>query len=89
MEASIQEALLDQFQDLVTGRAVAAGAAGREGAPTSSAEKAAAELRPILAAFAAGAPPCAVYNIDGYIGTASRRCVRWAKGWCSLEGEGV
>ncbi|GAB4813688.1 hypothetical protein N2152v2_000734 [Parachlorella kessleri] len=58
VEASIQEAVLDQFQDLVTGRAVAAGACSREGGPTSSALKAAEELRPILAAFATGGGAC-------------------------------
>lgn len=77
VEASIQETLLDQFQDLVTSRAVAAGAVSKEGAPTSSAHKAAEELRPILAAFTTGA----AQPLDP--GTHKRaRCVARIAGMC-------
>lgn len=47
-----------RFAAANTCRAVAASAVSREGGATSSAQKAAEELRPVLAAFAAGGGAC-------------------------------
>lgn len=62
VETSLQELVLEQFQELLLARAAAAASTGRDGVPTSAARKAAAELLPLLAALGAG-------------GAASRACV--------------
>ena len=54
MEASLQDALLDAFHDLIAARAAAAGATGKDGRPTVVALEAASALRVILGRLPGG-----------------------------------